>query len=183
MSYYGQQPASTSAESSNLFGDMQSSEGRKLYTELTGVDMNTFSNNATFSVPRFLQDNFVADATSAYPSQSASSSNSQQHTFGDLDMDYNQCVLLILPIFSKCPSFVHVLITSLCACLNLLCDDRPNPTYDNSYGNTAVAPSGSYPTLRFPTAPMFPSIPMPAPPYPNANISPVDMMGSSVPPK
>jgi hypothetical protein len=106
MSYYGQQqqqqqqPGSSSSGSSNLFGDMHSSEGRKLYTELTGVDMNTFSNNATFSVPRFLQDNFdpailhsADNTTAAYPSQSASASSSnQQHAFRDLDMQYNQCV-------------------------------------------------------------------------------------------
>jgi hypothetical protein len=107
MSYYGQQQqrqqqsgSSSSGSANNMFGDMQSSEGRKLYTELTGVDMNTFSNNATFSVPRFLQDNFdpailhSADNTTApYPSQSASASSSNpQHAFRDLDMQYNQCV-------------------------------------------------------------------------------------------
>jgi len=120
MSYYGQQQqqpgSSSSGSSNNLFGDMQSSEGRKLYTELTGVDMNTFSNNATFSVPRFLQDNFdpailhSADNTAAaYSSESASASSSnQQHAFRDLDMEYNQCVLLILPHFQQRPQFAFM---------------------------------------------------------------------------
>jgi len=80
---------------------MQSAEGRELYTELTGVDMNTFSTNPPFSVPRFLQDDFdpailhSADAASAsYPSQAASTSNPKQHDFRELGMDYTQSVYL-----------------------------------------------------------------------------------------
>lgn len=79
-----------------MFGDMQSSEGRRLYTELTGVDVHTFSTTTNFSVPRFLQDSFdpailhAADTTSAYQAQPSSTSNPSQHNFRDLDMDYNQ---------------------------------------------------------------------------------------------
>ena len=116
MSYYQHQqqpttplPGSSSTES-NIFGDMQSTEGRRLYTELTGVDVNTFSGTANFSVPRFLQDNFdpailhSADTPSAYQSQTPSTSNAQQHNFRDLEMDYNQCVVILCALYAMTQS-------------------------------------------------------------------------------